>query len=528
MADRESFSKTYGCFDRTFWCWKFTDFPGARYQEAVFALAYLYTNPIKGSSWTHNKKTLDWAIAGLKYWLSLQHTDGSFDEAYPMEHSLAATAFTSFYLGEAFLLLSDCLNESEKKILLETFSKAGAWLCRNDEKHGTLSNHLAATAVALHVIYKISGTTRFEERSKYFLNRIYSCQSKEGWYEEYGGADAGYQTHSIFYLARLWQYTKDEELLESLKRSICFQKYFIHPDGTIGGEYCSRNTEFYLPAGFEILAPEIPEAALIVQKMRRSIDDQIGVGLAAMDAQNFMPLLNNYLFAAEYSQDKELVEGGLPFEQEGEWEFPEAGLVVKSNSNYYAILSVSKGGVLKIYDCKRKKLHLSDCGYWACLRNGRVVSSQALNRSGKINREENEFLIEVSFKEIKQKTLSPFLFVLFRLFSLTFGKVRSIAYWIKNLLVKVLVTGHRTVPINFTRKVRFLNNEIQISDQIELLENINLSALQLEAKFSTIHMGSSRYFSNQELDAKPLEAENLAIKLKNDRILNVERNFKLE
>lgn len=528
MEDREGFSKTYGCFDRTYWGWKFTDFPGARYQEAVYALAYLYKQPLDGTSFAGNAKILDWARAGLNYWRNLQYPDGSFDEAYPMERSLAATAFTSFYLGEAYVMLAEDLSESEKEPFRNTFSQAGVWLCRNDERHGTLSNHLAAAAASLYIIYRITGDTRFEQRSKYFLNRIYSCQSKEGWYEEYGGADVGYQTHTTFYLSRLWQYTHDEELLDSLKNSIYFLKYFIHPDGTIGGEYGSRNTEFYLPAGFEILASVCPEAALIAKNMRWSVKEQTGVGLASMDAQNFMPLLNNYLFAAEYSGNLDSLNGHLPFQQEGEWEFPDAGLVVKSNSYYHVILAPSKGGVLKIYDCKSGKLYLSDCGYWAVLEKGKVASNQALNRSGQINREGSEFVIKALFQEIKQKNLFPFLFVLFRLFSLTFGRMKSVAYWLKHLLVKVLVKDSRPAPIHLTRHVKFLEKEIHIADQIALTGNDNISVLKPETKFATLHMGSSRYFCYQEMATKPIEGENLSEVLMRNRIINIERNFKFE
>ena len=82
---------------------------------------------------------------------TLQRGDGSFDEAYPFEHSLAATAFTGFYVGEAFQLIGHELAATEPTpvLLLGTFARAGEWLCRNDDKHGVLSNHLAAAAAAL-------------------------------------------------------------------------------------------------------------------------------------------------------------------------------------------------------------------------------------------------------------------------------------------------------------------------------------------------------------------------------------------
>ena len=528
LENREPFSKAYGCFDRTYWGWKFTDFPGARYQEAVYALAYVYKKSIEGTSFANNEKTLKWASAGLNYWKKLQHANGSFDEAYPMEQSLAATAFTSFYLGEAFFMLSEELKESEKDLFRSTFSKAGAWLCHNDEKHGTLSNHLSAAAVALYVIHNITGETRFERRAQYFLDRIYDSQSKEGWYEEYGGADVGYQTHTTFYLSRLWQYTQDDNLLESLKRSIGFFKFFIHPNGTVGGEYCSRNTEFYMPAGFEILAPVCHDAAKIAKFMRQSIKNQTGVGLETMDAQNFLPLLNNYLFAAEYSTLLDNVEGALPFQQGGEWDFPDAGLVVKSNSYYHAILAPSKGGVIKIYDSKKRNLHFSDCGYWVKLEKGDIASNQNLGRLGEIQRNGKEVVISSFFKEIKQQTLSPFKFILFRLFSLTFGRIPNVAYWLKNFLVKNLIIGSRPLPIQLLRKVKFLEKEIKIVDEIKLTGNISLNFIQPEAKFASIHMGSSRYFCVQDMNSKSLKREGLLQDLIANRNVRIDRNYTFE
>ena len=154
--------------------------------------------------------------ASMAFWRTLQHRDGSFDEAYPFEHSLAATAFTGFYVGEAFRLIGGELATAEQDALRTTFARAGDWLCCNDEHHGVLSNHLAAAAAALTVIERITDDHRYGARGRHFLQRIYDRQSAEGWYEEYGGADPGYQTHGTFYLARIWQLTGDVTLLDSL------------------------------------------------------------------------------------------------------------------------------------------------------------------------------------------------------------------------------------------------------------------------------------------------------------------------
>src|SRR5262249_27556211 len=156
---------------RLYWCWKFTDFPGARFQEGVFTLAHLYTTQLAENPLYQEPRVLRWIEAGLAFWRRLQRGDGSFAQAHPFEHSPAATACTGFYVGEACLRTRDALPDSEQTV--GSFARAGAWLCENDERHGVLSNHLAAAAVALHVIFRITGQARFERRSWHFVERIY-------------------------------------------------------------------------------------------------------------------------------------------------------------------------------------------------------------------------------------------------------------------------------------------------------------------------------------------------------------------
>jgi len=118
---------------------------------------------------------------------------------------------------------------------------------------------------------RLTGRSEFATRSRYFRDRILARQSREGWYDEYGGADPGYQTHGSFYLARLSQLNGDSELAASLARSTAWLSCFIHPDGSIGGEYTSRNTQTYYPAAFEMLSAGDPSAAWIARTMRASV-----------------------------------------------------------------------------------------------------------------------------------------------------------------------------------------------------------------------------------------------------------------
>ena len=125
QMDRDAMSPTAGCCDRAYWAWKFVDFPGARFQEALCALSFLYATQIEGNPYFQNARLLEWIGLGLRFWSSIQHRDGSFDEAYPFERSLAATAFTTFYVGEALEFLGDDLSPDLRARTRETMRRAG-------------------------------------------------------------------------------------------------------------------------------------------------------------------------------------------------------------------------------------------------------------------------------------------------------------------------------------------------------------------------------------------------------------------
>lgn len=507
MQDRDPASKTYGSFDRTFWSWKFSDFPGARFQEGVHSQAFLYKFPFEGNYLFEQPSLLRWIEAGLVYWQKIQYKDGSFDEAYPFERSLGASAFTSFYLSEVFSLLAGDLNEKVRAGLRQSLLRAADWLCSADEKHGILSNHLAAAAAALYNIYEISGQARFHRRSEYFLEIIFSHQSKEGWFEEYGGADIGYLTHCLFFLEKIWRRSKDPSMRRSLERALEFISYFIHPDGTIGGEYGSRNTEFYFPAVFEILASEFPVAASVAAFLRPYVENGHTAGLAAMDAYNFFPVFNNYLHAGLNFSDLRN-HSFLPKDKSFIKYFDDAGLYIRSTSSYYAVCGLSKGGVIKIFDKKHSRLKDSDCGYWGRFLRGDFVTTQYLRRPFCVSFSGNKLCLKTFFSKVPQKIFDPVLFIFFRLFLLTLGRSRMIGYFIKRLLVKILIIKKSVLKSSLKREIIFEEDSILIRDELNLSKGDPFVFLTKGSKFVSMHMGSSRYFQKNEL-VLPVEEKNM-------------------
>lgn len=499
LYDREDFSPTFGCGDRTFWAWKFVDFPGSRFQEGLCYLSFLYAHCFEGNEFYKSGKLLKWIAGGLDYWAGIQRPTGDFDEAYPYERSLAATSFTSFYLSEAWNFIGKDLPAETAERFRSALELAGDWLIANDETHGFLSNHLAAAAAALYHAYRITGQDRFLDRSNYFKDKILAHQSKEGWYEEYGGADPGYQTHGSFYLARIYQLSGDQNLLESLEKSFQFLAHFVHPDGSLGGEYTSRNTQTYYPAAFEMLSGKSAAASWIAKEMRPSVASLAAAGLGTVDIYNLYPLLNNTVFAYLGHLKNKGVEASPegPTTDPGNIHFPEAGLLKVRRRRYDLYIGVHKGGVFKLFDREKSRLVVSNCGYIGHLSNGKTYSNQWNDPDRKAEILEEKVTIEGDFYQSARPVMDPYRFLAFRGFSLTLGRFKRVAYWIKGLLVKVLIYKKRALDIQFSRSITLRENGVVVVDYLKGRES-SVSSLEPGETFTTIHMGSSRYFVPHE------------------------------
>ncbi|HSA55898.1 MAG TPA: hypothetical protein VLE53_09345 [Gemmatimonadaceae bacterium] len=501
LMDREPLSPTAGCCDRTFWAWKFTDFPGARFQEALCVLGFLHATRRPDNPYWNNPRVLAWIELGLRFWMRQQHRDGSFDEAYPHERSLAATAFTAFYVAEALGFCGEALDPTTRADARSALARAGAWLCRNDETHGVLSNHLAAAAAALRHIHVLTDSRECAQRSDFFLERIVGRQSREGWYEEYGGADPGYQTHGSFYLARIWELTGSAHLLESLQRSTAFLTHCLHPDGSLGGEYASRNTQTYYPAAFEMLAGVDDAALAIARTMRASVTNGAAACLGGIDAYNYFPLLNNLVFAYRAASDGAAGDrsDAMMEPAPGRVWFPDAGLLRVRTACATVLVGTSKGGVVKVFSGARRALSLSDCGFLGRLHDGRLCSTQYLDRARPTEVSDGRVVVSGFMMECARPTMSPFRFLAFRLFMLTVGGLPALARWLKGQLVRVLITRRRALAITFRRTIEITPRELVVEDELAGADLSRLAGLWRGAHFTTVHMGSSRYFIAQEI-----------------------------
>ncbi len=272
MLDRNEYSPTFGCFERYYWQDKVLDTPSAHSQEAVLVLALIYKYDLPDSPYYSNDKIRGWCIAGMRFWAQIQHNDGSFDEFYPNERAFGATAITLYAVLESYGLLKEEMSSKDSNLILDAIYKAAMWLTKNDEPY-LLTNHQAQASVALLKAGALLDEDVFSKAVHGRMEKVIEAQSQEGWFPEYGGADLGYLTTTISFLAKYYKETEDKRLLEILNKAISFSSYFIYPNNAFGGIIGSRNTAHFWPHGFEIMASEIPLAGSVADAALEGIKD---------------------------------------------------------------------------------------------------------------------------------------------------------------------------------------------------------------------------------------------------------------
>lgn len=501
LQDRDQYSLTYGCFDRTYWGWKFKDFADITLQRAVYSLALVYSHNFEGNQYFQNKKLKEWIKAGIFYWIKKQHKNGSIDQAFPNEFSFGATAFTLGPLISSYLIIKKEFSNQEQKQILQAFEKASNFLLKGKETHGFISNHLTGAALSLYKAGLLFENQAYQKKAQKLINLVFKNQSSEGWFKEYEGPDPGYETLGLSYLAQYYQQTKNENVLDSLKKSIKFLSYFIHPDGTLGGEYGSRNTEIFYPAGLEIIKNKIPLAQAILNRMEKSIEEYKIVSLNSVDKENLVPLMENYLLA--YLSEKSTENNGfeLPFEQNIEKYFDQSGIFIKTNENYYLICNTFKGGIIKIFDKKRKCLSWDDCGYIGQTDQDHILTTQIFNPKTTIKlSEKNSLEIEIIFMKTSQQLPSPFRTIILRIINLSICQNVFLGNLFKKALIKLLITQKKKYPVKLKRQINCSEKQIEINDALIKKQSFKFKYLDYGKKFSAIHMGSSKYFQPFQLE----------------------------
>lgn len=492
--DRDRHSPTFGCFDRRYWGWKIVDYPEATYQRNAMTLAKM----LPGCDEEETAVLTSAIRAALLYAAKIQHPDGSFDQAFPHEHSFGATAFLAEPLFEAYEAVREALSPDETVTVEQCLKNALAFLCRYDETHGLIANHLAGAALALLKLGRYFDHREAVTAARRFLSRVLDSQSREGWYVEYEGADPGYQTLCLHYLAQYYRLEPDDRLKQSLGRAFDFIQWFVHPDGTFGGEYGSRRTAVFYPGGTALLSGEFPVAAAIWNRMRNALESGQTVTPDRVDIGNLAPLLSSWLLAAGNWKDQFENLPELPCQKNSATaDFPGCGIYVRNRDGKYVVCGTANGGVIKAFDRDSGKMLFNDGGYVGGLHNGGKITTQLTLLNRKVSATESGIEFEAPFFVMPDAVPTPFKFLLLRMLNLTLMRNIGLGNLVKSLLVKMLISGKRRVPLVLTRKLRWRDDGVvEMEDALFVTGRIKLDFLQTGVPFCGIHMASAKYFDN--------------------------------
>lgn len=492
LFDTNTTKPSYGVGDRLHWAWKLTDFGNSTMQGAAHGLARLLDAGLL-PEWLPEKTVLeriDAMFAGAEY---LRRRNGSMEEAFPYESSFCVTALVAFDLLCAVELLGDRIDDQTRQRYLATVKPMIAFLCEADETHGIISNHLATGAAALFRWAKITNDAAAESRGKIVLERILSHQSEEGWYREYEGADPGYQSLCTYYLADVHEQRPDLGLLPSLQRSVEFLWHFAHPDGSFGGNYGSRNTRFYYPAGIASIAAAVPKAAALDSFMRESVANHTVVTLDTMDESALVPMFNAYCWAAALPEpEAEAVLPSLTGDKKTT-HFKDAGLFIDSGPEHYTIISYHKGGVC--YHYPRGGSPLINAGVVAESANGKRYSSQVYERATEFRESGGTITITADLLPIKNQMPTPYKFIVLRLLNVTLMRVRFLSEFIKRFLVKYLITGSSGAAGRNVRTIK-LGTDLTIVDALEDADRMEV--VDVKQPFTAIHMACAGFWQRQD------------------------------
>jgi hypothetical protein len=484
--DRNPLSATYGCCDWRYWHDKVTDIPSGHDLEMVYFLALLYTTEFKDNVYFRHPFVLALAKAVLGFWCRSLSRAGALDEFYPNESQYGATAIVAWAVAETVTLLCGNFDSSEEDRVLTALERTGRWLAANDE-WTNLANHQAQAMLALYRIHELTKIRRFHDGYLRKRNRLFSLYHREGWFEEYGQFDPGYQTTCLSFLIRLHESTRDAELLEVIVNCLDHLKYCVMPNNRFGAELGSRKTRHVWPSTFEYLAKSCPTAASLARYYRAALASGRTHDPRIQD-RYFVQQLYDYLWAFR-AAGRWLIAGeplpfwGAPFFKY----FPESGLVAVKNDNAQCMaINVRKGGTFiycKVADDGSIVEQQADAGIAIVTRSGGVLTSDfgADSSLATVEQARNNVRIETKGRFHFTRFVHPgrFSFIAFRLVALLLMHHDLLRRLFRYGLACLLVTHRRAGPHGFTRMIEISPAAITIADRVTATATRSHAILQV-------------------------------------------------
>ncbi|MBW1786605.1 MAG: hypothetical protein JRK53_08330 [Deltaproteobacteria bacterium] len=511
LQDRNPHSPNYGCFDRNFWHLRITDFPSGMSQEFVYPLALAFHTDTSDNPFYQKHVLIDWVEAGIAFAAASSHKDGSCDDYYPYERAMGAAAFSLLACVESYRLL-----ELSNQGLLDFFRKRAHWLAHHQES-GRLSNHQALVVICLEKVSSLLGEKPWEAETAARLETLLSWQNEEGWFQEYEGCDPGYLTLTISCLAELYAADPRDEIRRILEKSVDFASHFIHPDGSFGGEYTSRNTYNFFPYGFELVGRWYPKALAINDLFLKGLANGLGPCYAddhiiGHHAWNYLLAWRDFVPSRPQTPDRPL----------GRFWFKNARLLVDRRADTELYVALNKGGVFKLF--KDGKLAVSDTQASLQMNTPRGLKNAVahLVDDYRCAVSDDDITIEGDMGWAKHSQMTPVKMIVLRVIMSAGG--RFFPNLARKLLQKLLITNKRKAPFAFKRTLSFEEGKWRVHDTITAERWDNVVSACIACDQTSIYVVMSRTFQQGQLTS-PVDLGGKLETLSPEGDLTVERAY---
>ena len=501
--NRDIASPACGSFDRVWWAWKARDFADATLQEAV----ELVINVADDQNWAFLMPEL--LTRYVDFVVKLQHTDGSFDQCYPNER----TPGVFYDILPALLKVhgSKWLPSSVKLRLEKSIERGLAFALSVDEVHGEIVNHLAQFVYGLLLHWQEFGDARSLQKAKLYIVRIKrNFDEEEGWFQEYHGPDAGYQTRTLAYLTKVAEILADEILWEICVKAARFVELLLMPDGSLHPMLGVRSTALLYPSGFERLAARYSDFQPLAKRVRAAwhnnrvpLPSQLDFANAlrlGVDASHAFDVASLYTPGVDEEDENSFADNGIP--PEGVTHLPRAGILVIRNGQLLSWCAWRMGGTLVIWrkgdDGSWQPTH-EDAGY---LLQGVRETGEWITRmpnAGKLlDLQSDGVKVEAHFHRSLHEELTPTKLVLLRLLNLTVLRSRFLGDLFRRFVVSRLIGKRLPLKARMVRQIQFDSHSIQVIDSFHDAEKLPrelADAPLLRCRRVTgNNMASARYF----------------------------------
>ncbi len=494
QIDRNPLSKTYGSFDRKYWHQRFTEFSSASLQQGVETLAFIYSYKKTDNPYYKNQDILTWIEAAISYTAAIQNKDGSFDEWYRGEQGWAGP--TSYILNSIYSAqkyLGADLSIESKKLIETVFENSIDFLGQFEEQH-VLSNHQAIALLSLKQAEHLVSCERAKKHFNHLLRRFLKYfDNDEGWSLEYDGADPGYQTATLSFLARLDDIEPIPEIRNTIAKQLEFVSHFVFPDGSFCEGLGSRSTANVFFYGLSYWSQYHEMASHILNHLQMGLKNR--KVLAPQDQEDHyliyrlpeFALLTQSLHPKSLSHKKE-----LPFRQADFIKhFKKAGHIVIKKQDLYLVIDAKFGGRYKAYSLKSQQLKYSggDC----FIKSGKqTLTTGAGNTQVSLNN--NSIELTTTPSPWKNHLFSTKSIIAFKvLFSLT-RHSSKISQVCKSFIRKHLMFAKKIKAKTVKTQFKILDDQVHIHRDFSNYDNIWLSNNQ-PSRF----VPQSNYFTLNDL-----------------------------